>query len=30
MNAVRTMLERLAKAGRVQRPGRGLYAKLNG
>ncbi|WP_158714189.1 type IV toxin-antitoxin system AbiEi family antitoxin domain-containing protein [Kitasatospora aureofaciens] len=30
VNAVRTMLERLAKAGRAQRPGRGLYAKLDG
>ncbi|WP_033354543.1 type IV toxin-antitoxin system AbiEi family antitoxin domain-containing protein [Kitasatospora aureofaciens] len=29
VNAVRTMLERLAKAGRAQRPGRGLYAKLD-
>ncbi|MEU4586176.1 type IV toxin-antitoxin system AbiEi family antitoxin domain-containing protein [Kitasatospora aureofaciens] len=30
VNAVRTMLERLAKSGRAQRPGRGLYAKLDG
>ncbi|MEU9048529.1 MULTISPECIES: type IV toxin-antitoxin system AbiEi family antitoxin domain-containing protein [unclassified Kitasatospora] len=30
VNAVRTMLERLVKAGRAQRPGRGLYAKLDG
>ncbi|MFH9350403.1 prephenate dehydrogenase [Kitasatospora sp. NPDC017646] len=30
VNAVRTMLERLAKAGRAQRPGRGLYAQLDG
>ncbi|MFH9355629.1 type IV toxin-antitoxin system AbiEi family antitoxin domain-containing protein [Kitasatospora sp. NPDC017646] len=30
VNAVRTMLERLAKAGRAQRPGRGLYARLDG
>ncbi|MFI8460973.1 type IV toxin-antitoxin system AbiEi family antitoxin domain-containing protein [Kitasatospora sp. NPDC085464] len=30
VKAVRTMLERLAKAGRAQRPGRGLYAKLEG
>ncbi|MEU6968882.1 type IV toxin-antitoxin system AbiEi family antitoxin domain-containing protein [Kitasatospora aureofaciens] len=29
VNAVRTMLERLAKSGRAQRPGRGLYAKLD-
>ncbi|MFI9325195.1 type IV toxin-antitoxin system AbiEi family antitoxin domain-containing protein [Kitasatospora aureofaciens] len=29
VNAVRTMLERLVKAGRAQRPGRGLYAKLD-
>ncbi|MER7770939.1 type IV toxin-antitoxin system AbiEi family antitoxin domain-containing protein [Kitasatospora sp. NPDC096140] len=30
VKAVRTMLERLAKAGRAQRPGRGLYAQLEG
>ncbi|MEU8924347.1 hypothetical protein AB0D10_25970 [Kitasatospora sp. NPDC048545] len=30
VNALRTMLERLTKAGRAQRPGRGLYAKLDG
>ncbi len=30
VNAVRTMLERLTKAGRAQRPGRGLYARLDG
>ncbi|MFI8457001.1 type IV toxin-antitoxin system AbiEi family antitoxin domain-containing protein [Kitasatospora sp. NPDC085464] len=30
VKAVRTMLERLAKAGRAQRPGRGLYAQLDG
>ncbi|MEU6974246.1 hypothetical protein AB0A71_42345 [Kitasatospora aureofaciens] len=29
VNAVRTALERLTKAGRAQRPGRGLYAKLD-
>jgi hypothetical protein len=30
VNAVRTMLERLVKADRAQRPGRGLYAPLAG
>ncbi|MEU4588065.1 type IV toxin-antitoxin system AbiEi family antitoxin domain-containing protein [Kitasatospora aureofaciens] len=30
VNAVRTALDRLAKAGRAQRPGRGLYARLDG
>ncbi|MFH9355668.1 type IV toxin-antitoxin system AbiEi family antitoxin domain-containing protein [Kitasatospora sp. NPDC017646] len=30
VNAVRTALERLTKAGRAKRPGRGLYAKLDG
>ncbi|GGV04430.1 type IV toxin-antitoxin system AbiEi family antitoxin domain-containing protein [Kitasatospora aureofaciens] len=30
VNAVRTALERLTKAGRAQRPGRGLYAQLDG
>ncbi|MEU6973752.1 hypothetical protein AB0A71_39720 [Kitasatospora aureofaciens] len=30
VNAVRTMLERLTKGGRAQRPGRGLYARLDG
>ncbi|MFD8708177.1 hypothetical protein ACFV1W_37300 [Kitasatospora sp. NPDC059648] len=30
VNAVRTALERLTKAGRAQRPGRGQYAKLDG
>ncbi|MFJ9776095.1 type IV toxin-antitoxin system AbiEi family antitoxin domain-containing protein [Kitasatospora sp. NPDC101157] len=30
VNAVRTALERLTKAGRAQRPGRGLYAQLEG
>ncbi|MFF9646872.1 hypothetical protein [Kitasatospora aureofaciens] len=30
VNAVRTALERLTKGGRAQRPGRGLYAQLDG